>query len=352
MPGPLKPAEIVKSLLQGIAPPRPLFLPIVFAHAARLEDLPLADFRKSPTKIVNALRQIRGHLRADGVTCYYDPFLEVEALGGIVEWNTQGNIPAVRWPENIAKGELPEATALGSLPKNNPSGMPSTNPPNNPVAVAVEVIRRLKTILREDCLLMTVVSGPLTLAALLSQIAPGDGIRYEDLPASSITLASSVIFGIAKAFVDAGSNVVFIREDFLPPLSDDNASGWLSHLEATVNIVKFYQALPVLLLTDERSVAGNAAVIAAQPWECVVCPAIYDFSHPIDPEALKLPNPATIGLAMSQKCALIDKFDDTELDGFTRLVSALRPVLVTTGGDVSASANMDRLRKIGENIAR
>ena len=161
MPGILKPAEIVKSLLQGIAPPRPLFLPIVFAHAARLENLSLADFRKSPTKIVNALRQIRGHLRADGVTCYYDPFLEVEALGGIVEWNTQGNIPAVRWPENIAHGELPEATAMGEAPKISPSVGPSASQSNNPVAVAVEVIRRLKTILRDDCLLMTVVSGPL-----------------------------------------------------------------------------------------------------------------------------------------------------------------------------------------------
>ena len=54
--------QIVKGLLQGIAPPRPLFLPIVFSHGARIENVPLRVFLTNPTKISNSLRQIRGRL--------------------------------------------------------------------------------------------------------------------------------------------------------------------------------------------------------------------------------------------------------------------------------------------------
>ena len=60
------PRQAVKGLLQGIAPPRALFLPIVFSLGARIENLPLRNFLSNPTKISNALRQIRAHLRADG----------------------------------------------------------------------------------------------------------------------------------------------------------------------------------------------------------------------------------------------------------------------------------------------
>src|SRR5215831_8515381 len=91
--------QILKELLQGKAASRPLVVPIVFALGARVENLPLREFLTNPTKISNSLRQIRSRLKVDAVSCYFDPYLEVEALGGTLERpSEQGATTIVRWP--------------------------------------------------------------------------------------------------------------------------------------------------------------------------------------------------------------------------------------------------------------
>src|SRR5262252_8989371 len=104
------PRQILKELLQGNAPSRPLFVPIVFALGARVENLPLREFLSNPTKISNSLRQIRSRLRVDAVSCYFDPYLEIEALGGTLDWpSEQSATTLVRWPVSAGKGQLPSS---------------------------------------------------------------------------------------------------------------------------------------------------------------------------------------------------------------------------------------------------
>src|SRR5271170_6375013 len=102
------PRQILKGLLQGIPQTRPLFLPIVFSLGAKVENLPLREFLGHATNISNSLRQIRSHLRSDGVACYFDPYLEVEALGAVSHWKTGDQPPAIQWPQSAEKGEVPE----------------------------------------------------------------------------------------------------------------------------------------------------------------------------------------------------------------------------------------------------
>ena len=80
------PRQTIKALLQGELPSCPFLMPIMFSIGARLANLPLRDFQSSPTKIANTLRQIRSVLKIDGLTCYFDPYLEVEALGCTRKW--------------------------------------------------------------------------------------------------------------------------------------------------------------------------------------------------------------------------------------------------------------------------
>ena len=143
------PREIVKNLLQGTAPPRPLFLPIVFSLGARIENMPLRSFLTNPTKITNSVRQIRGRVRSDGITCYFDPFLEAQALGGTVEWESGDYARAVRWPGPAFNGEVP--AGLRS---------PEDSVKSSSVITAAEVIRRLKSLMRDDALLMAVYYRP------------------------------------------------------------------------------------------------------------------------------------------------------------------------------------------------
>src|SRR5450755_1084089 len=88
---PSTPRQMVKALLQGATPSCPLLMPVIFSLGARLQNLELQTFMANPTKIVNALRQIRSVLKVDGLTCYFDPFLEAEALGCKREWRADGS---------------------------------------------------------------------------------------------------------------------------------------------------------------------------------------------------------------------------------------------------------------------
>ena len=327
---------MVKGLVQGVAPPRPLFLPIVFSHAARIENLSLRAFLTNPTKISNSLRQIRARLHSDGITCYFDPFLEAEALGGVLQWEVEGQPPSLRWPRQAAQGKLPDGLRS-----------PEEAAKKGRVSVAVEVIRRLKPIVRDDCLLTVGITGPFTLAALLTRIEHQDGLRPQDISPDAIDLAAAAISPIATAFVEAGANVVFIREEVLPALAAEDAEDWASRLAATINIIRFYEALPVVLLTCGRSVTANSEVIAKQAWDCVICPVL-DGPDSNVVSGLAPLGPAKLGIALPPKA-----FDPggPGLDESIRgVVSDLRPAIVTTAGDISATADMERLKRLWEGM--
>jgi uroporphyrinogen-III decarboxylase len=329
--------------LQGVAQPRPLFLPIVFSHAARVENMPLRSFLTNPTKISNTLRQIRPRLHSDGIACYFDPFLEAEALGATVQWISDDSPPSLHWPGHVTKGELPET-----------SRSQQDAAKTSRVAVAIDVIRRLKAVVRDDCLLMASVTGPLTLAALLLQLDPADALGHPDIPSSALELASAVTSGITAAFAEAGVAVLFIQEDFLPALSPEELEGWFSQLATTINIVRFYEALPVLLLTCREPPAANAEAIARQPADCVVCPLLDDAPSYI--AAISSLGLAHFGVALPP--ALFDSsassaadFDDAARR-VSGLVSDVGPAIVTTAGDLPATADMERLNKLWENVRR
>jgi hypothetical protein len=332
---------MVKRLLQGIAPARPLFLPIVFSPGARVENLPLPAFLANATKICNTQRQMRGALRTDGFSCYFDPFLEVEALGATLLWGAADQPPAVRWPEGAAPGEMPddlrspeEAAKAGRVP------------------IAIEVLRRMKAMVRDDSILMAGVTGPFTLAARLTQMEAGDAWRAREIPEPAVEFAAAVVTRISGAFVEAGAGLIMIQEDVLPRLSPERCAAWASALEPAFNVIRFYEALPVLQLTGGDGFAANFGVMLQRRWDCVLCPSL----HGIPPQFTKGAsewNSATLGLALPLETF---QLEESALQVASRclrsMVAALRPALVTTANDVPAMTDMKCLDKVLEKIPR
>jgi Uroporphyrinogen decarboxylase (URO-D) len=337
----LTPREIVKGLLQGVLPPRPLILPIVFSLAARLEHLPLRAFLGNPSKISNSLKQIHNHLRSDGVACYFDPYLEAEALGGTLHWEKEDQWGRICWPRQAAKGELPQG--LRSSEEASKSGR---------VGVAVEVIRQLKWVLRDQTLLMAAVTGPFTLATRITQLEHEETLRGQDVPEAALELAASVIHKVSVAFVEAGANVIFIQEDLLPTLSAEGCQGWALLLAPVFNVIRFYQALPVLLLADSRSVARNCEVISQEPWDRVLCPALDAIrAFPLG----KLPDlkAAIVGLALPLEAFQPEELGRDEPGQFpSQAISELQPAILTTPGDLPAGTDMKEVRRTFQRSCR
>jgi hypothetical protein len=331
------PRQIVKDLLQGTAPPRPLFLPIVFSLGARIENMPLRSFLTNPTKITNALRQIRGRVKSDGITCYCDRFLEAQALGGAVEWESGDHPRGARWPGPAVNGEVP--VGLRS---------PEDSVKSSSVITATEVIRRLKSLMRDDSLLTVCLTGPFTLGALLSNADADGELRADDVQSFAVAFSAAVIARIASAFVEAGANVIFIREDVLPAPSSEVYPDWNSSLSSTVNIVRFYEALPILLVTDPGAAGANRSEMFPRIRDCIVCPANGS------PEPARLStgaeeeNPAR-GVALPLELFNPHEFPAEASDeALRRMISNGNPAVITTAGDVSAMADVRRLNKIWE----
>src|SRR5262245_2977566 len=259
MTPPQQPQRAVKEILQGMRPEQPLFLPIVFSLGARVESVPLRTFLYNPTKICNALLQIKGYFPADGVACYFDPTLEIEAMGAELEWPGELEPPDVRWPGPSGPGE-PELN-LPQIDRVLQAGR---------IPVACEVIRRLAAPSTPRGLLMAGITGPVSLAS-----RPGRGYHGAgqfDLASPFFEFASSLIIELATRYVEAGANVILLVEDALPSLSSDQKEQWGSLLAPAINIVRFYEALPVLLLTDGQSVAANRQSLSGAEWDCLLCP--------------------------------------------------------------------------------
>jgi len=321
------PRQMAKDLLQGIAPPRPLFLPIVFSLGARVENLPLRSFLANPTKITNAMRQLRGPLPADGITCYFDPYLEVEALGAALRWHSDDQPPTVCWPGTPRKGELPQGL--------RPTEVAVTS---GRIPIATEVIRRLDALLRDDTLLVAGLSGPFTLAASLLQIGEQEWVD-NDVSSSALDLAATMLTQTSSAFVETGAHLILIHEDVLPPLSDERVDDWANRLSPVVNIIRFYGALPLLLLTNPAAMCQNLELLANREWEGILCPDASSFGEWPSIDAAKL------GVALAPNYLPPDP-------ALMKRIETLHPAVVTTSGDVPPSADVKQLAGMCEEVRR
>jgi hypothetical protein len=332
MEGNQTPRQMAKGLLSGIVPPRPLFLPIVFSLGAKVENVPLGAFLSNPTKIASSLRQMRGHLRSDGVACYFDPYLQVEALGATLERMGDDQPPIIRWPLPAKIGELPEG--LRSPEEALNAGR---------VPVATEVIRRMNALPNRDFLLMAGVTGPLTLAARLTQLEQKETLHSVDLTDAAQELAASVLTQMASKFLEAGADAIIIQEEILTTPSAESCDAWANLLAPAINVVRFYQALPVLQLATASSVLENWDVIFDREWDCVVCLPVEVMASRRRTEALRTTG-AMLGISLPLE---VFRPDGSGGEGFRQnlqsIISERRPAIITTAGDFPAATDMKRL---------
>lgn len=319
------PRGIIKQLLRGEPPPRPLLMPIIFSLGSKLESVGLRKFQSNPTKIANAMRQIRGTWKVDGLACYFDSFLEAEALGCKREWHSDESCE-LACPSFLGADDLRET--CGALDAISRKGQ---------IPVACDVLQRLKVMLKDEPALMVRVTGPLTLASRLSgeqmQARNTASLLAQDL----VEFASEVTAAVSKSFLEAGADVVFLRESFFPEMATELYGRWASLLAPIVNVIRFYEALPVLLLGDSALARVELASVVNRTWEGIWCPVLScDVSH----WGMWRSHGATPCLGLPS--AVFGQSHDLEnsITSIKELVASQKPLLLTSRGDISATVDM------------
>jgi len=124
--------------------------------------------------------------------------------------------------------------------------------------------------------------------------------------------------------------VILVVEKSLPSLSLAQCKEWAAMLAPAFNIVRFYEALPVLLLTDSNSFRDAQQPLLECEWNCVVCPDISASKSAPAHGSLR----GSVGIAAPLDLFAGKSGYEPSLQLVREAVTTLSPVLVSTAGDL------------------
>ncbi len=286
-------------------------MPLFFAVAAKVGGVSPQQFFSNPTKIANGLRQLAGPLQCDALCCYADQTLIAEALGARLGW--EAGLPQVLAPpDRIAPVEIEHQ---GRVP------------------IMLEVVRRLRAVLRERVALAVALPGLLTTVGYITAptMAP-DGPALWDY----LALAGGTTLQTTRLACEAGANLILLIETALPAGDTPAQSQWSAQMETLCRLTRFYEALPVVLVMEDSTGSGRVASVGAVP--CLSMEALRKSADeaglPEIPYGMALPSAPKVPLAP---------------DEIRRLRNA-NCALVTTAGDLPYDLDPRDLRAVIGNL--
>ncbi|MEO1328000.1 MAG: uroporphyrinogen decarboxylase family protein [Pseudomonadota bacterium] len=214
---------------------RPVFAPIVFGLAMRLEQVDWQELSQSPSEAVFVLRSVERLFKLDAVCANFDPWLEAEAAGVPVERDELGQVseqprrveslPSVQ--DVVQAGPVQNTLEIirRLVPTDNASA-----PPLASITVGASLVDRLSADADSASRLSAGRSGGVSLKA------DADLLEY----------ASELASNLARAYLDAGAAGLMLLQDLEnPDLIDIDAFEGLFNLGA-------YYDVPVVFVSRTR----------------------------------------------------------------------------------------------------
>lgn len=215
--------EAFRKTMQLGNPGRPVFVPIVYRLAARIEQTPLMDMISDPTALTNVLDGAYKLLQQDGIITSFDATLEAEFFGCPVDFPGDYDPPAADWAGGSLVGASIENS--GRLP------------------VLLEAIKRLVQTRGKEAAIIGAITGPCSLAANLGG-------------AEAITVIGEILTKLTRAICEAKVDGLIIREDLL---ADKLYSEIMAHEKAytaayatLLNLTRFYNVAGLLMVRSQK----------------------------------------------------------------------------------------------------
>jgi uroporphyrinogen-III decarboxylase len=226
---------LVRSVFESGSLPRLPYIPWVFTHAARLEQVPLRRMYADPTQYVKCLQNARKLYGYDAVISGFDASLEAELCGCRLTWAGDYEAPAagqlpgldIKHLQNIDIEALSSSGRLGTV---------------------MESLRRIATVSGQSLAMAIVVTGPLTLAGTLL----GKDIAWELARGAvgvekAVETTAAFLLRLVQAYGELEPDMVVVADRLLPSLPAERRPWLESALSPLVNTVRFFNAFSVLL---------------------------------------------------------------------------------------------------------
>lgn len=227
--------RLVRGAFESADLPRLPFIPWIFTHAARLEQISVRRIFADPTQYTKCLQNTRKLYGYDAIISSFDSSLELEICGHPVNWRGDYEVPATRPHPEYDFGRLNDIN-IESAARTGRFG------------TVIESLRRINTVSGPDLALAAVVSGPLTLTAGLTGRDPGKDLteRPEDVT-RAIEAAAGFLLKVVQVYCQLELDIIVMAERIMVDFPPAYLSWLRSTLSPIVNMVKFYNTFSVLL---------------------------------------------------------------------------------------------------------
>ncbi len=230
--------QLVRGVFESVDLPRLPFVPWVFTHAARLEQIIVRDMFDDPTRYSRCLQNTRKLYDYDAITGSFDPSLELEICGSSIDWKGDFEAPNVK-PDPYFDFSRLKNVDVERISKTGRFG------------TVIESLRRINMVSGKNTALAAVVSGPLTVASSLIGInLVQDFMENSEQVVKIIEATAAYILKIVQVYSQLQLDIIAIADRLLATLPPVLLTKMHSFLSPVVNTIKFYNAYSVLLPGD------------------------------------------------------------------------------------------------------
>jgi hypothetical protein len=323
--------DAFRRTMQAANTGHPVFVPIVYRLAARIEQIPLLDMVSHPTSYANILESAWKLLGQDVIITNFDPSLETEIFGCQLEWQGDYELP-------VASGWTVCELSVASL--ENSGRLP----------VLFEAVKRLIQTRGREVAIIGVMTGPVSLATNIAEHAELDKVYpFEEI----ISLSGSQLIKYARHLGEAKVDAIIIREDLL---AEEYYEKFLAYEKAYTavyatlfNLIRFYNLAGLLMVKGGQLEDAAALVQKLGPNGLIVSGRKLGKADLAFLKGLSASRKLAIGLPLP----LADRDEAIkQLQIYEDFVSEYKPggFFYTSDGEVSPDIPLESLRDIAGRI--
>jgi uroporphyrinogen-III decarboxylase len=231
----ITPKRLVRAAFESSDMPRLPFIPWVFTHAARLEQMPLRRIYADPTQYTKCLQNAQKLYGYDAIIGSFDSSLEMEICGYPVNWRGDYEAPAIS-PNPGFDFALLKDINVENAGKTGRFG------------TVIESLRRINRVAGQNLALAAVVTGPLTLMSGLTTRDPvKDLIEGPGDVTKSIEAIAEFLLKVVQVYCMLELDIIAIADRLMADFLSGHLP-WLKSIFAPIlNTIRFYNAFSVLL---------------------------------------------------------------------------------------------------------
>ena len=256
----ITPKRLVRGVFESADLPRLPFIPWVFTHAARLEQMPVRRIFADPTRYTKCLQNAQKLYGYDAIISSFDSSLEMEICGCPITWRGDYEAPATRPNPEFDLSRLKDINVESAVKTGR-------------FGTVIESLRRINRVVGPNLALVAVVNGPLTLMAGLTGRDPiKDFAERPEEAIRATEAATEFILKVVQVYCQLELDVIAVVERLIVSCPPDQLSRLRSTFSPIVNMVRFYNAFSILL--PGESSPNNITNLLDLGFDGIVAPGI------------------------------------------------------------------------------